>query len=69
MTEPSLSVDQHLLEWIREMVAGTEESGSIYLKIEKRRLTWINYGRNNMFHGPAPSSASGGIQSCSDTGR
>lgn len=65
MTEPSLSVDQHLLEWIRERVAETAESGSIYLSIEKRRLTWINYERDSQFLGSNRPSSSGGPQSCS----
>lgn len=63
MAEPSLSVDQHLLEWIRERIAETQETGSICLGIERCRLTWVNHQQSSQLKPPPNSSA--GPQSCS----
>ena len=58
-SEESININPDLLMWIHQRVAETSERGSIYMTIEKGRITWINYEKNNRFNPPAESSSPG----------
>ncbi len=67
-SEVTLCVDYRLLAWIRDRVAETLERGSIYIQIEKGRLTWINYEKNCKFPLLPSTSSSEGPKSLSSCG-
>jgi len=48
---------QRLLAWIHDRVMETTEKGSIYIGIEKGRITWVNYEKSNRFAPPPGADA------------
>ena len=52
---------RRLLAWIHDRAMETTEKGSIYIGIEKGRITWVNYEKSNRF-APLAESSSAGIQ-------
>lgn len=62
----NLTADGRLLEWIRRRVSETAEKGSIFIGIDKGRITLVNYEKNCKFR-PSPASqdsSSAGPRSC-----
>ncbi len=57
-SEESIAINPELWMWIHRRVAETPERGSIYIKIEKGTITWINYEKNSEF---APARHSSGF--------
>lgn len=54
----SVVLGQRFLEWLRQRVDETSERGSIYIGIEKHRVTWVNYEGNHRLLPPGPDSSS-----------
>lgn len=57
-SDVTMSVDQQLLEWIRQRVSETAENGSIFIGIEKGRITLVNYEKNCKFRPTPPPQGS-----------
>ncbi len=55
-SEESIAINPELLMWIHHRVAETPERGSIYIAIDKGKITSINYDRNHRFNPTSESS-------------
>ena len=56
-SEESIAINPELLVWIHHRVMETTERGSIYIAIEKQKITSIHYERNHRF---TPTSENSG---------